>query len=52
MLPKGINLPPSMTKGNIRASGLNIIRKETAAIAQWKPYINTLRPRRGVDSRF
>ena len=29
-----------MTKGNIRASGLNIIRKETAAIAALETYIN------------
>jgi arabinose-5-phosphate isomerase len=29
-----------MTKGNIRASGLNIIRKETAAIAAMENYIN------------
>ncbi len=29
-----------MTKGNIQASGLNIIRKESAAIAALEPYIN------------
>ncbi len=29
-----------MTKGNILASGLNIIRKESAAIAALEPYIN------------
>src|SRR5450432_4579139 len=29
-----------MTKGNIRASGLKIIRKETAAIAALETYIN------------
>jgi arabinose-5-phosphate isomerase len=29
-----------MTKGNIRESGLNIIRKETAAIAAMEDYIN------------
>lgn len=31
---------PSMTKGNIQASGLKIIRKESAAIAALEPYIN------------
>jgi arabinose-5-phosphate isomerase len=31
---------PSMTKGNIQASGLNIIRKESAAIAAMETYIN------------
>jgi arabinose-5-phosphate isomerase len=31
---------PSMTKGNIRASGLNIIRKESAAIAAMETYID------------
>ena len=30
----------SMTKGNIQASGLKIIRKESAAIAALEPYIN------------
>jgi arabinose-5-phosphate isomerase len=29
-----------MTKGKIRATGLNIIRKETAAISAMEPYIN------------
>ena len=29
-----------MTKGNIQASGLNIIRKESAAIAAMETYIN------------
>jgi arabinose-5-phosphate isomerase len=29
-----------MTKGNIRATALNIIRKESAAIAAMEPYIN------------
>ncbi len=29
-----------MTKGNIRAAALNIIRKETSAIAALEPYIN------------
>ncbi len=39
-LQKGVNLRSSMTKGNIRASGLNIIRKESAAISAMEAYIN------------
>ena len=39
-LQKAINLRPSMTKGKIRASGLNIIRKESAAISALEAYIN------------
>ncbi|HEY5039245.1 MAG TPA: hypothetical protein VIJ93_09265, partial [bacterium] len=39
-LQNAIILHPSMTKGKIRASGLNIIRKEAAAISAMEAYIN------------
>jgi arabinose-5-phosphate isomerase len=39
-LQKAIILHPSMTKGKIRAAGLNIIRKEATAISEMEAYIN------------